>query len=95
MQKELLAEIKELKAAISILIGTSDLLPEEQFSKEALDTVTLKNVRKSFRISPAYQRAYPPLFRNIKKAQNLSGAYIPPLGSCLHEPFFLKLKRFF
>ena len=37
MQKELLAEIKELKAAISTLIGTSDLHPEEQFSKEALD----------------------------------------------------------
>ena len=37
MQKELLAEIKELRAAISTLIGTSDLLPEEQFSKEALD----------------------------------------------------------
>ena len=36
MQKELLAEIKELKTAISTLIGTSDLLPEEQFSKEAL-----------------------------------------------------------
>ena len=36
MQKELLAEIKELKAAISTLIGTSDLHPEEQFSKEAL-----------------------------------------------------------
>ena len=37
MQKELLAEIKELKIAISTLIGTSDLHPEEQFSKEALD----------------------------------------------------------
>jgi hypothetical protein len=37
MQKEILHEIKELKAAIAQLIGTSDLLPEEQFSRDALN----------------------------------------------------------
>lgn len=42
MQKEFLAEIKELKTAICMLIGTSDLLPKEQFSKEALDKVYAK-----------------------------------------------------
>lgn len=45
MQKELLAEIKELKTAISTLIGTSDLLPEEQFSKEALDKFNHRIIR--------------------------------------------------
>ena len=37
MQSELLSEIRSLKAAIATLIGTSDLSPKEQFSKEALD----------------------------------------------------------
>lgn len=37
MQKELLAEVKELKTLIAKLIGTSDLPTTEQFSKEALD----------------------------------------------------------
>jgi hypothetical protein len=32
----LLAEIRHLKAAISTLIGTSDLQAKERFSKEAL-----------------------------------------------------------
>lgn len=37
MQKELLAEIKELKTLIAKLIGTADLPAKEQFSPEALD----------------------------------------------------------
>jgi hypothetical protein len=36
MQNELLAEIRQLKAVISTLIGTSDLPAKERFSKEAL-----------------------------------------------------------
>jgi hypothetical protein len=36
MQKELLSEIRQLKAVISTLIGTSDLPAKERFSKEAL-----------------------------------------------------------
>lgn len=37
MQTELLSKIEELKNAITILIGTSDLPAPEKFSKEALD----------------------------------------------------------
>lgn len=37
MEKEILSEIKQLKAAISKLIGTADLPAKEQFSTEALD----------------------------------------------------------
>lgn len=37
MQNELLSEIQGLKAVITRLIGTSDLPPEQQFSREALD----------------------------------------------------------
>jgi hypothetical protein len=37
MEKEILSEIKQLKSAISKLIGTSDFPIKEQFSKEALD----------------------------------------------------------
>ncbi len=40
MQNELLAEIRSLKSAIATLIGTSDLSPKEQFSKEALSRVS-------------------------------------------------------
>lgn len=36
MQNELLAEIRQLKAVMSALIGTSDLPAKERFSKEAL-----------------------------------------------------------
>ena len=36
MQKEILSEIKELRALLSTLIGTSDLPQEVRFSKEAL-----------------------------------------------------------
>ena len=37
MEKEILSEIRQLKAAISKLIGTSELPAKEQFSKESLD----------------------------------------------------------
>jgi len=37
MENELLSEIRELKAAIAKLIGTSDLSPKQQFSKESLN----------------------------------------------------------
>ena len=37
MQKQILAEIKELKSILSRLVGTSELHSEEQFSKDSLD----------------------------------------------------------
>jgi hypothetical protein len=39
MQKQILAELKELRISMAYLVGTPDLPPEEQFSKEALDKV--------------------------------------------------------
>ncbi|SRR5258706_8618442 len=37
MQKQILAELKELKAIIAKVIGTGDLPPDERFSIEAID----------------------------------------------------------
>jgi hypothetical protein len=37
MQKQVLAELKQLRSILSHLIGTSDLESQEQFSKESLD----------------------------------------------------------
>ena len=37
MQKQILQELKELRTAISKLIGSSDLPSNEQFSKEAIE----------------------------------------------------------
>ena len=40
MQKQILAELKELKSILSHLIGTSELSSEEQFSQDSLDKAT-------------------------------------------------------
>jgi hypothetical protein len=42
MQREILAEIRELKALMAKIIGTADLAPENQFSVEALDKAALE-----------------------------------------------------
>jgi arginine/ornithine N-succinyltransferase beta subunit len=37
MQNEILAEIKELRTALTQVLGISDLPPDQQFLKEALN----------------------------------------------------------
>ena len=74
MQKELLAEIKELKTAISTLIGTSDLLPEEQFSKEALDKAAKQFQKLS--IERGEWVSDSDITKYIKNAHYRAGAFI-------------------
>ena len=74
MQSELLAEIRSLKAAIATLIGTSDLSPKEQFSKETLDKAAKQFQKLS--IERGDWISDDNIDKFIKKAPYRSGAFI-------------------
>ena len=74
MQKELLSEIRELKSAIAALIGTSDLPPGEQFSKEALDKAAKQFQKLS--IERGEWISDGDIHKYIKKAHYRAGTFI-------------------
>ena len=74
MENKLLSEIKELKAAISILIGTSDLHPKDQFSKEALDKAAKQFQKLS--IERGEWISDGDIHKYIKKAHYRAGSFI-------------------
>lgn len=74
MEKEILLEIKQLKAAISKLIGTADLPAKEQFSTEALDKAA-KQFQKLSIERGEWVEEYN-IDRYIKNARYRAGAFI-------------------
>lgn len=74
MEREILSEIKQLKAAISKLIGTSELLAKEQFSKEALDKAA-KQFQKLSIERGEWVEEYN-IDKYIKNARHRAGAFI-------------------
>lgn len=74
MIDNLLTEIKELKAAIAILIGTADLPPEEQFSKQALDKAAKQFQKMSIERGEWIEES--DISKYIKKAHYRAGVFI-------------------
>lgn len=74
MEKEILSEIKQLKVAISKLIGTADLPAKEQFSTEALDKAA-KQFQKLSIERGEWVEEYN-IDRYIKNARYRAGAFI-------------------
>lgn len=72
--KEILFEIKQSKAAISKLIGTSELPSKEQFSKEALDKAA-KQFQKLSIEKGEWVEEYN-IDKYIKNARHRAGAFI-------------------
>lgn len=74
MQKEILNEITELKKLLAAVIGTSDLKPGEQFSKEALDKAAKEFQKLSIERGDWIPDSDIPKY--IKKARYHSGKFI-------------------
>ncbi len=74
MQKQILQELRELKNAISTLIGSSELPLDQKFSKEALDKSAKEfqklSIERGEWVEESNIRAY------IKTAKYYSGAFI-------------------
>ena len=74
MEKEILSEIKQLKAAISKLIGTADLPAKEQFSTAALDKAAKQFQKLSIERSEWVEEYN--IDKYIKNARYRAGAFI-------------------
>ena len=74
MQKQILQEIKELKIAISKLIGTPDLLPQEPFSEEALNKAAKEFQKLSIERGEWIEDSH--IDRFIKDASYRAGTFI-------------------
>src|SRR5688572_19055125 len=74
MEKEILFEIKQLRADISKLIGTSELQPKDQFSKEALDKAAKQFQKLSIERGEWIEEYN--ISRYIKNAHYRAGAFI-------------------
>jgi hypothetical protein len=74
MEKEILSEIKQLRADISKLIGTSELQPKDQFSKEALDKAAKQFQKLSIERGEWIEEYN--ISRYIKNAHYRAGAFI-------------------
>lgn len=74
MQNKILAEIKELRTALTLVLGVSDLPPDQQFLKEALNKVA-KEFQK-LNIERGLWVADPSVGKYIKNAGYRAGAFI-------------------
>lgn len=74
MEKEILSEARELKAMFSKLIGTSELPPSEQFSKEALDKAAKQFQKISIERGEWVEESN--IYKYIKNAHYRAGAFI-------------------
>lgn len=88
MQKQILTELKELRSVLSVLVGTSDLPPDAQFSTAALDKAA--NEFKKMQISRGEWVSEHDISKYVKDAGWSAGSFI---RNELHFSNFFKQGR--